>query len=256
MPGVVEFVESLKRARVASLQADVLSRLGVDAVVQRNLQNLRRIQVARQQVGFLAEGTHLDAARAAALAGILDGLSLAHQFLDVGVGIEDTGIAVSLLNDPDACQQELIGRVLRNVDAEPRLQLVQLLLYLQDYIRQLVGGTVAFTVYAANIDVREIVVGAAFQGGDAHLRRCRLIVELYPEAGEQLLGRVACQRAFGNAFLIEGKKVLVDVAGIHRVPAVQLCHGAKMHKPVHLNSFPKVTRRMGRHPAAHLRNFL
>ena len=101
MPGVVKFFEGLEPTRVAGFQAEPLARLGVDAVVQRYLQNLWRIQVARQQVGLLAEGTHLDATRTAALAGILQRLALTHEFLNIGIGIEDAGVAVSLTDDLD-----------------------------------------------------------------------------------------------------------------------------------------------------------
>ena len=62
VPGVVELIESGEGARVASFQSELLARFRVDAVVKCDFQNLRRVQVARQQVGLLAEGSHLDAA--------------------------------------------------------------------------------------------------------------------------------------------------------------------------------------------------
>ena len=71
MPGVVQFLERLEAAGVAGLEADLLAGFRVDTVVQRDFQDLRGVQVACQQIGFLAEGAHLDAAGAAALAGIL-----------------------------------------------------------------------------------------------------------------------------------------------------------------------------------------
>ena len=256
VPSLIEFLKRLELARVASLEAKALASLGVDAIVQRNLQNLRRVQIARQQIGLLAEGAHLDAARATTLASILERLAVAHEFLDVGVGIEDAGVAVSLANHLDAFDEEVVGGILCYVDGETRLQLVQLLLNLQNHVRQLVGGTASFAVHATYINIREVVVGAALQCRDTHLRRRRLVVELDPQARQQFLCVVARQRALVDALLIEREQMLVDVAGVHGVPAVELGDGAQMHEPVHLNGLPQVAGRMGRHPAADVGNLL
>ena len=48
--------------------------------------------------------------------------------------------------------------------------------------------------------------------------------------------------------------MLVDVAGIHAVPTVELGHGAQMHEPIHLYGLLQVARRMGGHPAADISN--
>jgi hypothetical protein len=56
--------------------ADVLARAHVEAVVEGEFQHLHEVEVAGEDVGLLAEGAHLDAARAAAFAGVLEGLAL------------------------------------------------------------------------------------------------------------------------------------------------------------------------------------
>ena len=89
---------------------------------------------------------------------------------------------MALADDLDAGQQEVVGRVLGNVDAEAGLKLVQLLLNLQDHVGEFVGGAVSVAVDAADVDVGEVVVGARLQGGDAHLGGRRLVVELNPQA--------------------------------------------------------------------------
>ena len=150
----------------------------------------------------------------------------------------------------DALYEEIVGRVLGDVDREAWLQLVQLLLNLQNHVRQVVRRTLSLAVYATYINIGEVVVGSALQRCHAHLRRCRLVIELDPQAGEQFLGLVACQRAVGQSLLIERPQVLVYMAGIHGVPAVQLGHGAEVHEPVHLYGLPQVARGMGGNPAA------
>ena len=156
----------------------------------------------------------------------------------------------------DAFEQELVGGVLCDMYRETRLQLMQLLLDFENDIRQFVGGTLAVAVHAADIDIREVVIRAAFEGRHAHLRGCWLVVELDPQTTQQFLGLLARQRPFLDAFLIEGPQVLVDMPGIHRVPAIQLSHRTEMHEPVHLYRLPQIPGGMGRHPLAHLGNLL
>ena len=58
-------------------------------------------------------------------------------------------------------------------------------------------------VDAADVDLGEIGVGAALGGGHAHLGRGGLVVELDPEALQQLFGLFAGQRAVGQPLLVE-----------------------------------------------------
>ena len=250
MPGGVQLLESLEAARVAGLQADLLARLRVHAVVQRDFQDLRRIQITRQQVRFLAEGTHLDTAGAAAFAGVLQGLALAHQLLHVSVRIEHGRIAMAQADDLHAGLQELVGGVLRDMDRKARLQLVKFLLDLENHVGEVVHAAVAVLVDTADVDVREVVIGTGLAGGDAHLGRGRLVVELDPQAAQEFLRLLVGEGALLHALLVEGIEVLVDVAGVHGIPSVQLRDRPEMHEPVHLDGLPEVAGGMGRDPVA------
>ena len=216
----------------------MFARLRIDTVVERDLQDLRRVQVPRQQIGLLAEGTHLDTTGTAALAGILQRLPLTHELLDIGVRIEDRGIAMSLADDLDTSQQELIGGILCDVDREAWLQFVQFLLNLQNHVGELIGSTIAFTIHTTDIDIGKVIICSRLQGRHTHLWRCRLIVELDPQTRNQFLCLVTGQRTVSKSLLIERPQVLVDMSGIHRVPAIQFRDSAKVYEPVHLDGLP------------------
>ena len=130
---------------------------------------------------------------------------------------------MALSDHLDALYEELIGRILSDVDREARLQFMQFFLYLEDDIRYLVGGTVSVTVHTPDIDIREVVVRAALQSRYSNLRRRRLVVELNPQTRDQFFSLLTGERAISQSFLIEGIEMLVEMSGIHRVPAVQLC---------------------------------
>ena len=87
-PGSVQLFEILEGARVPGLQAYLLSGFRVNAVIERYFQDLGRVQVACQQICFLAEGAHLYAAGAAALAGVFKAFALTDELLHIGVRIE------------------------------------------------------------------------------------------------------------------------------------------------------------------------
>ena len=111
---------------------------------------------------------------------------------------------MALANDTDALEEEVVGRVLGDMDTKARLQFVELLLYLEDDEREFVGGAVAIAVHTSDIDISEVVVGTALESRDTHLGRCGLVVELNPEARQQFLGSVAREGAVGEALLVEG----------------------------------------------------
>ena len=154
-------------------------------------------------------------------------------------------------DDFDARGEELVGGVFCDVDRQTRLQLMQLLLDLEDHVGEVVHAAVAVLVDTADVDVREVVVGAGLARGDAHLGRRGLVVELDPEAAQEFLRLVISEGPLLHALLVEGIEVLVDVAGVHGVPPVELRHGAEMDEPVHLDGLPEVARGMGRDPVAH-----
>ena len=161
-----------------------------------------------------------------------------------------------LTNNLDAFDEEVVGRDVGNMYGETRLQLVQLLLNLQNHERQFVGGAASFAVYTTYINISEVVIGATLEGRHTHLRRSRLVVELNPEARQQFLGIVARKGSIVDALLVEREQVLVDVTGIHGVPAIEFSNGAEVYEPIHLNGFPQVARSVGGHPTADVGNLL
>ncbi len=115
-------VERGEGARVARLDADAPAGHRVDAVVQRDLEHLRQVEVAGQDVGFLAERPRLDAPAGAAGAGVLERLSLPHQLVDHEVGVEDRGLSPPLADDLAGALQESVGILLAQLDVRRRLE--------------------------------------------------------------------------------------------------------------------------------------
>ena len=106
---------------------------------------------------------------------------------------------------------------------------------------------------AADVDVGEVGVGAAFRrGGDADLGRRGMVVELDEEAFEQLAGGFARQRAVGQAALVKRQQVLIEVAGVEGIPAVELGDHGQVAEPVVLERLVEIPRRVRRHVAANL----
>jgi hypothetical protein len=134
------------------------------------------------------------------------------------------------------------------------LEQVNLVHHLEHQVRQFVHAVAAVGHDPAEVDIREVVVRAAFLGGDADLRRGGVVVELDPEALEQFLGLLAIQRARSAVTLVEREEVAIEVAGVHRVPAVQFRDRAQVHEPVHLQRLAEVARRVGGHMLAGARD--
>ena len=185
--------------RVARAGADVLAGAHVEAVVQREFQHLHQVEVAGEDVGFLAERAHLDAARAAALAGVLQRLALAELFFDHGVGVEERGEAVAVADDAQRVLQHRVGRLAGDLHVAARLQQVHLVDDVEQEVRHLVRAVAAVAQQAGEVDVGEVGVGAALGRRHAHLRRRGVVVELDEEALEQLARRLARERAVGEA---------------------------------------------------------
>ena len=108
----------------------------------------------------------------------------------------------------------------------------------------------AIAQQAADVDVGEVGVGAALGRGDADLGRGRVVVELDEEALQQLAGGFARERAVGQAALVERQQVLVEMAGVERIPAVQFGDHRQVAEPVILQRLVEIARRVRRHVAA------
>ncbi len=103
-----QIVEGPERPSASGLDADLLSGARIDAVVERDLEDLREVEVAGQDVGFLAERPRLDAAARPAGPCVLERLAMAHQFVHHHVGVEDRRLAPTLADDLAAAFQEAI----------------------------------------------------------------------------------------------------------------------------------------------------
>ena len=62
VPGLIEFLKGLERTRITRFKSQLLAGFRINTIIQGNLQDLRCVQITRQQIGLLTEGTHLDAA--------------------------------------------------------------------------------------------------------------------------------------------------------------------------------------------------
>ena len=61
VPGLIEFLKGLERTRITRFKSKLLAGFRINTIIQGNLQNLRCVQIARQQISLLTEGTDLDA---------------------------------------------------------------------------------------------------------------------------------------------------------------------------------------------------
>ena len=62
VPGLVKLLKGLERTRITRFKSQLLAGFRINTIIQGNLQDLRCVQIARQQIGLLSEGSHLDAA--------------------------------------------------------------------------------------------------------------------------------------------------------------------------------------------------
>ena len=106
------------------------------------------------------------------------------------------------------------------------LEDVKLLDDFEHDVRNIVDAIGAIGFYTTNVDVGKIVVSATFAGGDTDFGWGRVVVDLNPETTQQFLGPVAGEGAGGDFFFVERGEVLVEVTGVHRIPAIEFGDGA------------------------------
>jgi hypothetical protein len=87
------------------------------------------------------------------------------------------------------------GTLLADLERGAGLQQAHLLDHVEDQVGELVDAVGAVGLEAAQVDLGEVGVGAALGGGDAHLGRGGLVVELDPQALQQLFRLLAGERA-------------------------------------------------------------
>ena len=213
----VQVLEGPELPGVAGGDADLTAGDGIHTVVQSQFQKFGHVQIACEQIGLLAEGADLDTAAAASLTGVLQALALTDEFLDVCVGIEEGRIAVSETDDLAGGLDQVVGGLPAHVYGAAGLEDVQFPEHLQEDVGHLAlsGGAVALD--SAYVDIGEIV-------------------DLDPEAADVLLGLLAGEGAGSRLLLIERSQMLIEVPGIHGVPAVELENRAEVAEPVHLHS--------------------
>ena len=254
LEGGEEFVESGKFARVAGLRSQLLAGARVVAVVEGNFQHFGHIEVAGEIVIFLPECADFHAARRAAAARVFDAFAHADEFLHNQIGVEDGRLPVAGADDFRRAFDESIGILFAHLNRGGGLQQPHLFDDIQQEIRDLVHAVRAVLEDAADVDLREIGVGAALLCGDADFGRRGLVVEFDPQALQQFFGRVARQRAFFQAFAVEGQKMTVEMPRAERIPGVEFGRDAEMDEPVVLQRFPKIARRVRGDVTANLRH--
>ena len=243
-------VKGLKILCLAGFGAQLLAGNLVHAVEQGQLEDLRQIEVPLQDVGLISERSSFHAAGAAALPGVLQALAGVHQFLDDRLRVVEGGLSPAFPGNLAGPLQKFPGIFPADLHIGVGLNQLEVIHAVQDDVRHLVDPVLPLRSDAAGIDVGEIRVGAALLEGDAHLRRSRLIVELYPQALHQLLGLVPGEDARLDIPFIEGPQVLVKVSGGVGVPRIELRSHRQVGKPVGLDGLIEGFRLTGRHHVA------
>ena len=187
-----------KPRRIAGAQADPLARARIDAVVQRDLEHLGQVEVAGEDVGLLAERAHFHAAaRAAQRAHPPRTCPAAPVPATIRSALKIDGWPKPVRMISRGALDEAVGVLLADLDVETGLQQAHLFDHVEQQVGDLVDAVRAIGLQAADVDLREVGVGAALGRGHAHLGRRGLVVELDPEALQQLLGLTrasACRR--------------------------------------------------------------
>ena len=240
--------------RAAELQTELTARHMVVAVIERQLQDLRQVKVARENVRLVAERARLDAAACAAAAGVLERFACGKQLLHNRFRVVKRGLAPTLAADLACTQQELRRGLTADLHVGTRLEQLHVVHAVEDQIADLVDAVSAVRGNAAGVDVRKIGIGTALLERHADLRRGGLVVELDPEALKQLERLIARQASFGDVGAIERNHMLIEAARAVGVPGVKLARHSQMHKPVHLQRLMEGLRLMGRHDGAVLRD--
>ena len=171
--------------------------------MQRQLEDFHQVEVARQDVGFLAKRAHLDAAAAPARAGVFERLTLPSCSSTTASALKIEGKPYPLRMTRNACLRKASGLFAR-VAIGAGLQQVHLVDDVQQQMRQLVGAVGAVRQQTAKVDVGEIGVGAALGRRDADLGRRGMIVELDEERFQQFAGRLSASGCLPPARVIEG----------------------------------------------------
>lgn len=252
--GAEKLIVAAERACISRAQADQLAASGVDAVVQRDLEDLRQVEVPGQRIGLIAPAARLHAARGAAAPRVGEALARREQLVDDLLGVVERRLPPAGARHLAGAHEEAARRLARDLHVGVGLDEHHLVHAVQDEVGHLVHAVGAVGRDAARVDVRKIAVRAALLEGDAHLRRRGLVIELHPQALEQLERPVAVERAGGEVRAEVADQVLVEPAGRVGVPRVRLARDGQVDEPVALDPLPEGPRAAVRHDPAVLRD--
>ncbi len=148
------------------------------------------------------------------------------------ISIENGRLAEPGLDDPGGPMDKPVR--IFSADLNGRTGLKQAHVF--DDIEQKIGDIVhpvgAVRFHTAKVDLCKIGVGAAFSRRHAYFWRCRLVVELDPEAMQQLFGSLAGQGAVFDAPLVKWIQMLVETPRIEGIPGIELGGHPQMNEPV------------------------
>src|SRR5450759_2423955 len=92
----------------------------------------------------------------------------------------------------------------------------------EQQMRNFVRTIRAVAKQSTDVDIRKVRVSAAIGCRDADFRWRGMVVELDEETFQQLAGALLRQRAVGQSPFVERQQMLVEMAGVERIPTVQL----------------------------------
>ena len=172
-PGLEKLLERSKPARIAGGKPELLAAPGIQAVVQGDFEHLGQIEITGEEIGLAAESPgFLHATAASPLAGIFHRLSLTHQFLNNGIGVENRGLAEPGTHDFKGPADKAVGILLAELHHGGGLQETHLLDHIKDQVAEFVDRVAAVGLHPAHIDQGEIHIGVALLGRHAGLGRC------------------------------------------------------------------------------------
>ena len=234
--------------------AELLAGLRIHAVVQREFKAFRHVEITGEDVSLLAERADFHAAAAAAGARVFQAFALAQLFLHDSVGVENGRETVALAHDAQRVFKKMIGTFPRKLDVRARLEQVHVLDDFQQEVGNFIGAIRAVAEQAADVDVREIRVGAALGGGHADFRRRRMVVELDKKTFQKFAGALTRERTVSQSLFVKRQQMLIEMAGIERIPAVQFRDDREVTEPIILKRLVEIPRRIRRHARTNFRD--
>ena len=196
---------------VAGLQANLLLGDGIDAVVERDLEDLVGVEETDVRIFIRDAGYHvLHAAADAVFARLLDRVAHGQQIGNADVVVEERGVAVPLADALECETQGVAVDVVVVAEGHGRLLGGHLDDGVQHQIGQAVAGVLAILQLTAEEHVhpqRAAGVGLGLHRGTVDLQLGDLQLQLIDEVGHEVLAHAACEIG-----LLQRVHVLVEAA--------------------------------------------